>query len=321
MRPLIHETLLLFAVGGGAGVALAWPVARALQTFIPQFPIPIRLDASPDWRVGLFALAATLVVGTLFGLAPAASTVRVDLVSVLGRGGRALARGSQAGRRAFVAAQVALSLVLLVAAFLFLRVLQDERALDPGFRIERAGFVTVDLRLLDRERGSDTAFFEAWLARVRASQLVEAASLVRILPLGLAPATTRVNVDGLIAPAPEGFPSGFNVVSPGYFETLGIPLLAGRDFETSDGPDAEPVAVISRATAARLFPARDPVGRALEHEGRSLRVVGVVGDIVTDRHAGRGGLLLLCAVGAAARAERQPGPAGARSAAARAGAP
>jgi putative ABC transport system permease protein len=292
LRPLIHETLLLFAAGGAAGVALAWPAARALHAFIPQFPIPIQLDASPDWRVGLFAFAATLVAGMLFGLAPAASAARVDLVSVLGRGGRALARGSQAGRRAFVAAQVALSLVLLVAAFLFLRVLQHERALDPGFRIERAGFVTVDLRLLDRERSSDAAFFEAWLARVRSSQGVEAASVARFLPLGLAPATTRVNVNGLIAPAAEGFPSGFNVVSPGYFETLGIPLLAGRDFEKSDGPAAEPVAVISRATAARLFPARDPVGRALKHEGRSLRVVGVVGDIVTDRHAARGGLFL-----------------------------
>ncbi len=290
LRPLLAELLLLFAAGGVLGVALAQPAARTLNAFLPEFPIPLQLEVSPDWRVALFALAVTLVAGLGFGLAPAASASRVDLVSLLGQGGRAVAGGRQAGRRVFLAAQVALSLVLLVGAGLFLSELRRARSLDPGFRLDGVALVTVDLRLLHRERAPSTAILDDWLERVRARPDVAAASLARFLPLGLAQAKTRVEVDGLLATAPGGFSAGWDVVSPGYFKTLGIPLLAGRDFERGDSASAASVAIVSRATAARVFPGQDPLGRSLRHEGRSLRVVGVVGDIVSDRRGGRDGL-------------------------------
>jgi predicted permease len=290
LRPLLAETLLLFAAGGLAGAALSGPSARALEAFLPDFPIPLRLDASPDWRVWLFAFATTLLAGLAFGVAPAASAARLDLVRALRQGGRAIAPGRQRARRVFVAAQVAVSLVLLAGASLFLNELRRARAFDPGFRVEDVAVVTADLRLRHPERASDLAFFEDWLARVRSRPDVEAASLARHLPLGLAPATARVAVDGLRSPDSGGFRAQYNVVSPGYFETLGIPLVAGRDFEARDAAPAEPVALVSRATAARLYPDGQALGRALRHEGRALRVVGVVGDVVADRRSGRGGL-------------------------------
>lgn len=291
VRPLLVETLLLVTAGGLVGVALAAPAGHALHAFLPASVMPLQLDVSPDWRVAAFALAVTLVAGLAFGMAPASSATRVDVVEALKLDGRGVAPGRQAGRRAFVAAQVALSLVLLVGAGLFLRALQRARGLDPGFRIAGVGLVSVNLALLNRSPAASQTFFESWLERVRARPGVEAASLAGWLPLGFSRQTTRVLVDGLLPPGPEGFPATRNVVSPGFFDSLGIPLLAGRDFERRDGEAGERVAIVSRSTASRLFPGQEPLGRALRHEGQLLRVVGVVGDVVVERSGGREDLL------------------------------
>jgi putative ABC transport system permease protein len=146
--------------------------------------------------------------------------------------------------------------------------------------------------LLNRGPEAARDLFETWRARMRGRPEVVAASLVRSAPLGFGRPTTHVLVDGLEPPAPEGFRTSFNVVAPGYFETLGIPLLSGRDFESGDSPAAERVAIVSRATAARLFPGQDPLGRHLRREGQPLRVVGVVGDIAVDRSGRKDGLFL-----------------------------
>jgi predicted permease len=291
VRPLLVETLLLVAAGGLVGAALAAPAGRALHAFLPASVLPLQLDVSPDWRVAAFAFAATLVAGLAFGAVPAWSASRVDVVESLKLDGRGSAPGRQSGRRAFLAAQVALSLVLLVGAGLFLRELKRARDLDPGFRIDGVGLVSVDMRLINRSPAASRTFFESWLERARAQPGVEAASLAGWLPLGWTRATTRVLVDGLLPPGPEGFPTAWNVVTPGFFDTLGIPLLAGRDFDLRDREGAAPVAIVSRATAARLFPGQDPLGQALRHEGRPMRVVGVVGDVVVERTSGREALL------------------------------
>ena len=287
VRPLLVETLLLFAAGGMLGAAMAAPSARALHAFLPQAPIPLHLDLTPDWRVAIFCVLLTVATGLVFGFAPARSASRVDLLDLVKQGGRGLAPGRQRGRRVFLAAQVASSLVLLVGACLFLRDLQGARRLDPGFRIDDVGLVSVDLRLLNRSPAAAQAFFAAWLERVRARPDVEASGLAGSVPLSLGRATTRVLVDGLEPPGPEGFEAGWNRVSPGYFETLGIPLLSGRDFDPRDAPGAEPVAIVSRSTAEQLFPGQEPLGRALRHQGQALRIVGVVGDTAVDRSGRR----------------------------------
>jgi predicted permease len=292
VRPLLVETLLLFALGGLLGGALTGPAAAALHAFLPEFAIPLHLDVTPDWRVALFALVATLVTGLAFGLAPAVASSRVDLVQVLKLGGRSVAAVPQRARRAFVTAQIALCLVLLVGAGLFLRELQRARALEPGFRVAGVGLVNVDASLLDRSPAVARELFLTWLARVRSRAEVQAASLARTVPLGFGKPTTHVLVDGLEPPTPEGFGVGWNAVAPGYFETLGIPLLSGRDFAAGDAAGAEPVALVSRATAARLFPGQEPLGRHLRCFGKALRIVGVVGDIAVDRSGRRDGLFV-----------------------------
>jgi predicted permease len=283
LRPLLAEMMLLFGAGGLLGAAMAGPSARILHAFLPESRIPLHLDLNPDWRVAFFSVLVTLATGLVFGLVPAVNASRVDILGALKQGGRGPASGSQRRRRVFVATQVALSLVLLVGAFLFLRDLQGARRLDPGFRFDGVGVVTADLRLLNRSSVATQAFLAAWLDRVRARPGIEAAALASALPLNLGRVTTRILVNGVEPPGPEGFEAGQNAVSPGYFETLGIPLLSGRDFDTRDAQGGERVAIVSGSTARRLFPGQEPLGRALRHRGHSLRVVGVASDIVVDR--------------------------------------
>ena len=156
------------------------------------------------------------------------------------------------------------------------------------------GLLSTDLALLGRSPEAGRAFLEAWLERVRAEPGVTAASLVGQPPLGLGRPTTRVQVDGVEPPLPDGFRSGWSVVSPGYFETLGIALAAGRDFDSGDTAQTEPVVIVSRATAERLFPGGDALGGHLRREGTAARVVGVAENVAADR-SGRKDVLFLYA--------------------------
>jgi predicted permease len=292
VRALAAETFVLFALGGALGAAMMRPAAAVLHAFLPEFAIPLHLEVSLDWRVALFAGSATLISALFFGLGPAARAARVDVVESLKQGGRGLVGGPGTTRRTFVAVQAGLSLVLLFTSALFLRELQRARAFDPGYRIADVAVVTVDVSLLGRSDASPHAFFEGWLERVRGRRGLVAAALVGQPPLGLGSSTTLITVDGLEAPSADGFRAGWRAVGPGYFETLEIPVVSGRDFDSADAPGREPVAVVSRATAKRLFPGTDALGRSLHREGKALRIVGVVEDVAADRSGKKDGLLL-----------------------------
>ena len=292
VRPMVVETLLLFATGGLLGAALAKPAAAAFQAFLPDFPVPLQLELAPDLRVALFAAALPLLTGLVFGIVPAVSISRVDALTALKQGGRGVVPGRHRARRAFLAVQVALSLVLLVGAGLFLRELQRARAVSPGFRVEGVGLLTVDVRLANRSPAAGRAFFEDWQGRIRTRPGVESACIARTAPLGFGAPTTHVVAEGLDLPKADGFPAAWNAVSPGYFDTLGIPLFSGRDFNARDAEAVDAVAIISQSTAARLFPRQEPLGRTLRRDGQALRVVGVVGDIAVGRSGARDGLFI-----------------------------
>jgi len=283
VRQLFVETLALFAVGGTAGLLLAAYGTTLLHAFLPAFPIPIRLELAVDWRVALFASVVTLVSALGFGLAPAAGATRIDVVTALKPGVGGLSPRRVRLRRTLVAAQLAVSLVLLVTAGLFVRVLQTARSLETGFSTSNVGAATVDLRILARDEVAGRAFFETWLERFQRRPGVRAAGLARSLPLGFGRSTVFVRVDGLESPQPEGYAAGWNAITPGYFQALGISLLSGRDFSTEDRSNAELVAILSRATAERLFPGEDPLGRHLRRGDDSLRVVGVASNVATRR--------------------------------------
>jgi predicted permease len=278
VRQLVTESLLLFVVAGAAGIVLARWLVSALVALVPRLPVQLALDPRIDGRVLLAALAVTLVSGLLAGLAPAIGSTRPDVVGAL----KADAGGS--GRRlrlrgALLVAQIAFSMLLLVTAGLFGRALAHARAIDPGFDPRDVHLASLDLRLAnyDAERGS--AFTAALLERAAGIPEVRTAALSAMLPLdggglGLGPIVAA----GVEPPDPRGWNVDWNVVTPGYFEVLRVPLVAGRPFSDADRAGAPDVAIVNETFARRLWGGADPIGRTLDNEGRTLTIVGVARD-------------------------------------------
>jgi putative ABC transport system permease protein len=258
---------------------------RALAAFAPA-TLPagaIRVDAP----VLAFALAVSLGTGLLFGLAPAAQATRTALAAVLREGGRGAVgdRGAHFVRRGLVVAEVALALVLLTGAGLLTRSFARLQNVDPGF--EPRGVLTFSLALPQARYPSDTqrvAFFDALLPRVAAIPGVRAVGAVSDLPFGPGGSTSSFTVEGFQPPPGQQGPWGdFRTATPGYFETLRIPLRRGRLFTAQDAQGARPVAVIDEELAERYWPGQDPIGKRVSlgaPEGQAptwIEVVGVVG--------------------------------------------
>ena len=275
---LLTEALAVFAAGQALGLGLAAAMTRSLHAFLPDFAIPIELDLAIDWRVWVAVTALTLVSAIVFGLAPGLRGARVDPGLVLRPASATFAPRQARLRRALVAAQFAASFVLVVVAALFTRVLFEAGRLDAGFDMTALATGTADVRVLSRDETAGRAYFEAWLDGARRAPGVRQAALARRLPLAIGAATTAIEADGMPNP-PGGHAAASNVVTPGYFAALGMPMLAGRDFSGGDRPTAAPVTIVSRATAVRLFGRPDVVGRHLRAGDRRLRIVGVAGDV------------------------------------------
>lgn len=289
VRQLLTESLGLFALGGLAGVGLAYAVTRTLEALPLPVPVPVELSFAPDGRVLLFALALSLLTGIAFGLAPALQATTPDLVPALkeetgsGRG-----QGARL-RRGFVAAQVALSAILLVSSGLFLRALQRVASADLGFRAEGVEMLSLDLSLDGYEEEEGATFYRRLLEEAQRIPGARTAALANDLPMDLSSHGTPIYPEGWEDRDRPGLPADFNVVSSGYFETLGIPLLRGRPLEPRDDAGATPVAVVSRELARRVWGDEDPLGRRFRWGGSErplLTVVGVVEDtpnqLVTD---------------------------------------
>lgn len=286
IRQLITETMLLFAIGAGAGVAMARVMTALLVAILPTLPVPASVSFAIDGRVLAFAIGIALVAATLSGLVPALEALRANLVGGLKEGtSGAGSRGRL--RHAFVVGQVALSLVLIVAAGLFVRALQRADAIDRGFDPRGVELASIDLSLAGYTDRTGPVFARTLLERVHHLPDVESATLAAILPLG----GDALGLGGLQVPGktPQGQPfldADWNVVEPGWFETLRMPLVRGRDFNTEDR-DGKPFVVIVNETAARQWwPGEDPVGKVLRQqtggprspETRPLQVIGVARD-------------------------------------------
>ena len=295
VRQLLTENLLLAVTGGLLGLLAAVWVARALVLAAP--PTIPRLDAvSIDARVLGFTLGITLVTGLLFGLVPAVHAARADLSGALTDGGRAgtASVARHRVRRALVAAQVALALVLVTGAGLLVQSFLRLRQVDPGFRPERLLTARVELspvRYATNE--SMRAFYRDLVDRLQALPGVRSASTARALPM-----TGRLEIgdwsfvlEGQAASPPlptDWHPADWQVVSPGYFETMGIPVRSGRGVEASDRLGVPGVVVVNRTLAQQVWPAGNPVGQRVLLGGGGVdsvwrTVVGVVGDV---RHRG-----------------------------------
>jgi predicted permease len=214
----------------------------------------------------------------VFGLAPALQASRTSLADALKSGGRGQLTGRSRLRSAFVTGQIAMSLLLLIAAGLFVRALIEASARDPGFNPDGVAVAAVDLEPHGYDQTTGAQFFRQLSERVAALPGVESVALAEAVPLGFSQHSTSVGIEGH-APASgeENVTINFNTVGAGYFETLQIPLLRGRGFGAGDQDGAPPVAVVNQAFAERYWPRDEPVGKRLRIGGEQLTVVGVTG--------------------------------------------
>jgi putative ABC transport system permease protein len=288
VRQMLSESLLLGLLGGVGGLALAVAFHRGLLMLVAdRIPVP-RLDqVSLDPVVIVFTLATSLVSGVIFGVVPAllASRTVSDALREGGRHG-----GSVRSRRTLatlVVAELAVSLVLLAGAGLLIRSFARLQAIDPGFRSE--GLLTARVQLPSaryRDPVKSAGFYTDALARIAAIPGVRDQAAVSFLPLtGLGIGTSYYRADQPTPPAGEAPTTAVRPVTPNWFRTMGIPLLAGRDFTDADLGDSPPVAVISETLARRDFPGENPIGRRLhvnigsQPGGTDYEIVGVVSDI------------------------------------------
>jgi predicted permease len=279
IRQWLTESVLLGVMGGAFGLLLALWANDLLVSYAQATPLA-SIDLRLDYRVLAFTFCVSIATGIFFGLAPALHASRIDIVTAL-KTEDALARaGSRRSRlrAAFVMAQVTLSVVLLVGAGLFIRSLQSAHTIDPGFRVERALTVPVNLGLLRYKEAEGQNFYRELVARVEAQPGVESASLVRFAQLGFSFAQRQAVAEGKTSSGDEGVNIGFNIVGPEYFKTMGTQLLRGRDFTEADRAGAPGVAVINETLAETLWPGEDALGKRIGLEGPEgpmLEVVGV----------------------------------------------
>ena len=272
---LLTESLVLAVAGGLAGILVAqW----ALDVLISAAPenLPRLADVALDWRVALFAFAATLVVGVLFGLAPSLQVSKPELNADLKDGGRT-GTARTGARNAMVVAQVALSLVLLIGAGLMLTSFARLRAVDPGFRTTEIVNVELMVPLARYDEKAQVRFYTSVLERLRANPLTAQSALMFPRPFGGGNAQAGLQIVGQEPkPRDQRVTVELNSVSPGYLQTMGIRLLQGRDFAETDGPGAPLVALISESVV-KEFGGKNPIGEQIDL-GNGATVVGIVSD-------------------------------------------
>ena len=278
VRQLLTESALLATAGGAAGVAVAYWVTDMLLAMMSRGRGPILLDVAPNPRTFAFAAVVTIVTAVFFGLLPALGASRTDVPPRL-KLNAATDRTGQAWGRALVAAQVALLVLLLASAGLFSRTLQKLRSIDAGFRPDHVLVVSVSTGPAYRG-ANQRALYEELYARFGALPDVQSASMTMDTPLGgeLSMAA-GLGVPGRAADPDDAPPVYHNFVGPRFFETMGIPVLSGRDLQFGDDERAPKRVVISESVARRYFPGDDPLGRQVLVSGVAASIVGVVKDV------------------------------------------
>ncbi|MBS1825088.1 MAG: ABC transporter permease [Acidobacteria bacterium] len=285
VRQLLVESLVLSVGGGIAGIGLAMAMTRALLAVVPSEGNPLLIDPHPDVRILAFTFVLTVLTGVVFGLLPALRASRPDpwttlkdaVGSIAGQG------GSLFLRKGLVSAQVALSFLLLFGAGLFVRSLQNLKSTDTGFD-EMENLIT--FQLSPALNGYDTpravSFYRQLLENVRAVPGVKTAGHASVALLSGDEWDSGTQVEGYQAKDGEDMQAFMNSLSPGYFDTMGIKILEGRDFDVRDFREDAKVAIVNRKFAEHFFKGRSAVGRHLGRGGPQgkleTEIIGVVED-------------------------------------------
>jgi predicted permease len=289
VRQLLVESLLLACAGGVAGLALSLAAAPLILGYFVRADLPLPVSTLPDWRIFGFALAASTVTGVLFGLVPALRSTDLEVASALKAESGSVAGGHGRLRKALVASQVALSLLLLVGAGLFIRTLQNLANVDVGIRPSKLFAFAVDPSRNGYTIDQTRQFARTLLERLATEPGMESTGLATQRILQSDQWSSVFTVEGRAPVANDSSSARCNSISPRYFSTLGVPIVAGRDFEPRDqrtGGDPDNgfrVAIVNESFAKKHFPKGGAVGRHLGFgtdpgTKTDIEIVGVVRD-------------------------------------------
>ena len=290
VRQLLTESLLLSVAGGGLGLLLALWVTDLMEGFIPVLEYNVVSNFfALDSRALVFTLIVSLGTGLIFGLAPAWHSSNPELVPVLKGGAESARRKKRRGlglRNVLVVAQVALSLVVLVCGGLFIKSFSKAQTMDPGFDNANGLIVSLSPTLIGYEDDQSRQFYKQVLERVSHVPGVDAVSYARTLPLG-----DSSNSNGPILKEGETLAKGSagrvimtNVISPGYFRTMRIPIVDGRDFDDRDLPKTQRVVIVNQQMAEMLWPGESAVGKRITIGVDSRDLYEVVGVVKTGKY-------------------------------------
>ncbi len=280
VRQLLTESVALAALAGLAGLGVATWARDLMYAFVPPAPFPIAFSFETSGGTLAFAFAATAVAVLAFGLAPALVASKPDLVPTLKDDVGAGVPHRARLQPVLVAGQIALSLVSLVCAGLFLRSLAAAGRVDVGFTApERVLLVTTDFQLAGVPDSAGAAFAGRLLERLAALPGVEAASLATMVPLGFGGSNSNgTRIEGYTPQPDENLSIQYSLVGPDYFRAMGIPIVRGRPIGTEDGRETAPVVIVNETFARRYWPGLDAIGRRLAQGGDWMTVVGVAKD-------------------------------------------
>lgn len=287
IRQLVTESILLSACGAIPGIGLAIAAVSYFRATTP-IELPPGNPLEINLRVLAFAVALTLVIGCLFGVLPAIRASKANLAETLKDSSRSTSGGAlgQSLGRILIVAEVTLSLVLLTSAGLLIQSMFRISSASLGFRIDHLLTARVELPSDSYvDVAARTRYYESLLSRFNGVEGVNEAAASSSVPLS-GPGTRALKIDGEVSDEQTGGIGdvGTEIISDNYFRVMGIPLFRGREFDSSDRADTQPVAMISEALANEYFPGEDPIGRRVRIDDRSqqapwLTIVGVVGDV------------------------------------------
>jgi putative ABC transport system permease protein len=278
MRQLLLESLLVALAGGGVAWLLTTWTAGTFASFFPPTTLPLRINGQANGSVLLATLLASVLSAVIFGVLPALRTSRLAPAAVLKDEESRVSGGIHRSRlsKGMVVAQIALSLLLLIAAGLFTRSFQNEQRSNPGFDPNHVLLASFDLSSSGYSRAQGYTFEQHLLDRLRALPGVKSATLADFSPLSFTIHSLVALPEGYIPRPHESMEIDSAVISPGYFQTLRTPLVSGRGFTDHDDGKSLPVAIVNQEFCNRYWPGQDALGKKVTVYGRSLTVVGVV---------------------------------------------
>jgi len=289
-RQLLTESVCLGVLGGSAGLALSWVILRVAPSVIPAGTVPPAIALHVDWRVAAFAAFATVATSLLFGLAPAWQAARVPLVEAMTGGGRGATDRAGRTRQVLAVLEIAAALLLTTGAGLLVRTLVSLNNVDAGYRADRVVTMTLKVPFMRiRAQRELAGYFQSIADEVATTPGVRAAAIGTDMPLAGTARRQPFEIVGEPAPDPANRPSAhYQMIGPGYFEVLGVPLRRGRMFTSQDNGSTPPVCIVNEEFARRHFTGRDVLGAhiivpSIELPPRRVtrEIVGVIAQIKT----------------------------------------